>query len=578
MNKFFKELKRRNVIKSTFAYLVVSWIIIQVALAVLPTFGASEAVVQVIIIVLAIGLPIWIIISWIYDITPEGFEKTPIESEKQIYKELINKRTNAFIIVSLFIAVIVMGLKLSNVFSSDSNEQYAIAVLPFVNMSDDKEQEYFSDGISEEIINMIAHVPELKVIARTSSFSFKGKNQDVKDIGEKLKVSHILEGSVRKSGNTLRITAQLVNTSSGYHLYSETFDRELDDIFDIQDEISQNILDAIKIELLGEKKEAIFKKYTNNVEAYELYLKGKFYYNQYTKEAFLKAIDYFNEAIAIDPNYAIAYAGISYCYMTLLWFNWMPADQALPIALEAAQKSNQLDDLIAESHLAIGRIKLHHEWNIRDAKVEFKKAIAINPNDPEILVQLAFCANLTSRNEEAMEYANKAIGLDPFSLMNVWMASIASFYNGDFNNHFENGNRLIELAPDFYGGYSIIAENYMLAGQYEEALENFKIAANFVEDDYNVSCLGYVYGIMGDHDKAREIIEKLKKMDGIVLFRNHSIGHVYKALGELDTAFEYFNKAAENREGIMLWFKLNHPDLLEDPRAAEILEKINVIY
>ncbi|MFZ1560222.1 MAG: adenylate/guanylate cyclase domain-containing protein, partial [Saprospiraceae bacterium] len=192
----------------------------------------------------------------------------------------------------------------------------SIAVLPFVNMSSDTEQEYFSDGISEEIINMLAQVSELKVIGRTSSFAFKGKNMDLKIIGEQLKVTHLLEGSVRKSGNKLRVTAQLISVSDGFHLYSEKFDRELEDIFDIQDEVSLAILNAVKIKLIGQEEKAVLKRYTDNIEAYQLYLKARYYYNKYTPDAFLQAIDYLNSAIEIEPDYAIAYSSLSYCYLT----------------------------------------------------------------------------------------------------------------------------------------------------------------------------------------------------------------------------------------------------------------------
>ena len=222
-------------------------------------------------------------------------------------------------------------------------------------MSSDPEQEFFSDGISEEIINMLAQVPGLKVAGRTSSFSFKGKNQDLRLIGEQLNVNHILEGSVRKSGNKIRITAQLIKVADGYHLWSEKYDRELEDIFDIQDEISLAILNAIKIKLFGAAKEAVLKKYTDNPEAYQLYLQGRFYYNKYAgADSFNKAIDYFKAAIKIEPDYALAYAGIASSYFYLWFYNYLPPEKCLPQMKQAIQQSLQLDDEIAESHLANG--------------------------------------------------------------------------------------------------------------------------------------------------------------------------------------------------------------------------------
>src|SRR5450432_736095 len=229
-----------------------------------------------------------------------------------------------------------------------TTSQNSIAVLPFANMSSDPEQEFFSDGISEEIINMLAQVPGLKVAGRTSSFSFKGKNQDLRIIGEQLNVNHILEGSVRKSGNKLRITAQLIKVADGYHLWSEKYDRQLEDIFDIQDEIALAILNAIKIKLLAAEREVVLKRYTDNTEAYELYLRGRSFITQFSAEPISKALKYFEAAIKIEPEYALAYTGIAYCYLILWFFNHLSPEESLPGMLKAARKSLDLDEEISE--------------------------------------------------------------------------------------------------------------------------------------------------------------------------------------------------------------------------------------
>lgn len=455
----------------------------------------------------------------------------------------------------------------------------SIAVLPFVNMSSDPEQEYFSDGISEEVINMLAQVPKLKVMGRTSSFAFKGKNMDLKLIGEQLNVGYLLEGSVRKSGNKLRITAQLINIADGTQMFSEQFDRELKDIFDIQDEISANILETIKIKLLGEAKEAVLKKYTDNIEAYQLYLKGKFYYNKYNKEAFLKAIDYFNEAVAIDPNYAIAYTGISYSYYTLSYWLWLPTNQSLPFAIKAAEKSIQLDDQIAETHLAIGRLKMLYEWNVRDALVAYKKAMAINPNNPEIYHQLVLVSLIHSNFEDAIKYAEEARRLDPFSIMNLWFTAIPYMYL-DSDKAIAVCQEMIDLDPDFFGGHLWLGEVYMQQlGQYEDAIIEYKLAVGLENGPNSLSALGVCYARLEDYDKAMGIIEELKKIEGIEHSGNFYIGWVYEALGQWDSAFEYFYKAIKNREGMVLWIKFNvSPEFLEDPRFKEFEEKMNIVY
>ena len=379
MSKFIEELKRRNVVKSTIAYLVVAWILLQVFTVLLPIVDAPEWILKGITLLLAIGLPIWIIVSWVYDITPQGLEKTNDNSKNDLSRHATNKRLNAFIISSLSIAVVVMGLKISGVFSSNSHN-YSIAVLPFVNMSNDVEQEYFSYGISEDIINILAQVPNLKVIGRTSSFVFKGQNMNRNDIAEQLGVSHILDGSVRRSGNKLRITAQLINMEYHTEMFSEQFDRELKDGFDIQDEISENILSAVKIKLLGEKKEDILKNGTENVEAYQLLLKGRYHYNKMNPNDLMKAIEYFKSAIALDPNYSLAYAEIASCYGDAYAFKYLPKEKSYTQSRNAAEKAMQLDSNSAESHLAIGRIKLWFELDFTSASQELKKVLKINPN------------------------------------------------------------------------------------------------------------------------------------------------------------------------------------------------------
>jgi TolB-like protein len=285
---------------------------------------------------------------------------------KTSYANQVNKIANVIkeIIGSLknpFPAVRNNDMNISEV----NTEAYeSIAVMSFANMSSDPEQEFFSEGISEEIINMLAQVPGLKVAGRTSSFSFKEKNQDLRLIGEQLSVKYILEGSVRKSGNKLRITAQLIKVSDGYHLWSGKYDRELEDIFELQDEISLAILDAIKIKLLGKAKEAVLKKYTENPDVYQLYLQGRFYYNLWSGlESFNKAIDYFRAAIKKEPDYALAYAGIATSYFYLWFLNILPPEKCLPHMKQAAQQSLRLDNEIAESHLAMGYMKMYYEWD-----------------------------------------------------------------------------------------------------------------------------------------------------------------------------------------------------------------------
>jgi adenylate cyclase len=452
----------------------------------------------------------------------------------------------------------------------------SIAVLPFENMSNDPEQEFFSDGMSEEIINMLAQVPGLKVAGRTSSFTFKGKNQDMRTIGKQLNVSHILEGSVRKSGNKIRITAQLIKVADGYHLWSEKYDRQLEDIFDIQDEISLAILNAIKIKLFGAAKEAVLKKHTDNPEAYQLYLQGLFYYNKWAgADNFNKAIDYFKAAIKIEPDYALAYYYIASSYGTLSFYNYLPPEKCLPQMNQATQQFLKFADESAEKHLALADM----ESDFAAATIEFKKAIELNPNNADAHVSFAIHMAFGGNYTEAIKNASIAHNLDPFSLINNYRIAIVYWMDGDYEKALEYGRRLVELEPGFYGGHVIIGFGLEGLKRYKEAVPEIEMAVNQNYVSATLLRLGLIYGLIGEKAKAREVLDKMENLRSTQWVGNYDIGVVYMAMGEFDEAFQYFEKAIEKQEGLMSFLKYtirNFPKFEQDPRTKPLLDKIGL--
>jgi adenylate cyclase len=458
----------------------------------------------------------------------------------------------------------------------------SIAVLPFTNMSSDPEQEYFSDGISEEIINMLAQVAGLKVAGRISSFTFKGKNQDLRLIGTQLNVDHILEGSVRKSGEKLRITAELVNVADGYQVWSQKFDRELKDIFEIQDEISLAILKAIKIKLFGSEKEAVLKRYTDNAEAYHLYLQGRFYYNKWAgAEGFNKAIEYFRAAIKIEPDYAIAYTGIASCYLNLWIFSHLPPEQSLPQMKEAAEKSLLLDDKIAESHLTMARIKMYYEWDLSGAAHEFEKALELNSNIAEIHEQYAYCLGLTGLYPDALKHAAIAFQMEPFSLMNNNHIGLIYWMAGEYEKAIGQGRRLVELEPNFYGGHFLLGLILASLQKFEEAIPEAEIAVNQNYGTFTLSLLGLIYGAIGEKARASEVLKKMEDLRNTNAGSCYDLALVNAALGNYDTALDLFEKGLERHEGLMLYLKYSirsFPGIEQDRRVEALLEKIGVPY
>ncbi len=456
----------------------------------------------------------------------------------------------------------------------------SIAVLPFVNMSNDTDQDYFCDGLSEELLNVLSQVDSLRVAARTSSFSFKGKNVDILEIGQKLKVNSILEGSVRKSGNKLRITAQLINVEDGYHLWSERYDRELEDIFDIQDEISLAILDALKVKLLGAEKATVLKRYTDNTEAYQLYLLGRFHYNKWTGlEGYMKAVGFYNEAIKKDSEYVLAYTGLASCYLNLWFFSHLPPEESLSKMKEATFRSLEIDDEIAESHVSLARMKFWHEWDFEGADREFKRAIELNPSHAEAYEQYSMFLGITEKSAEALQYSRKAIELDPFSIMINWGTGWTYWMIGDYSLMHEQAKKLIELEPNFYGGHLILGTQMWTMGRFEEALSELTMAVAQNNGSFTLSFLGCLFGNIGNQEKAKEVLQKLNEMMGKQPVGNYDLASVYAGIGEKDFALNYLDKGLKQHEGMMVflkqWAKLI-PWYKDDPRIIALEKKIGL--
>ncbi len=456
---------------------------------------------------------------------------------------------------------------------------HSIAVLPFVNMSADAENEYFCDGLAEELLNGLSKIETLRVAARTSAFSFKGKETDIRDIGQRLGVSSILEGSVRKAGNRLRITAQLVNVADGYHLWSERYDRELKDIFDIQDEITLAIVAALKVKLIGDTKAAVLKRYTDNTEVYQLYLKGRYHYSKSTREGFRNAISFFEQAIEKDPDYAPAHAGLVNVYIFLWISGYVSPNYSVPKALEESAKALAIDDTLPESHLALGLLKAMYEWDRIGAEQEIKRAIDLNPNFADSHLQYGGLLAAMGRIEEAQREVKLAIELDPLSLLNNLYIGFIYYWMGLYDQIIEQGHRLIELEQRFFGGYWLIGIEAWARGRYEQAIGEYEKAVSLGGDQLVLSQLGCLYGISGNRAKARQVLEQFEAQATERYRGKMEFALVYAGLGDLDRAFELLNEAFEMRE-----FTLRHlesislliPGLNSDPRLSILLRRINL--
>lgn len=458
--------------------------------------------------------------------------------------------------------------------AGEKSAKNSIAVLPFVNMSADSENEYFCDGLAEEILNALARVDRLKVAARTSAFSFKGRNAKVSEIAAALNVNSVLEGSVRKSNDRLRITAQLVNAEDGYHLWSERYDRELKDIFDVQDEIALSVVDALKIKLLGNERSAVLKRYTESAEAHEYYLRGLSHFNKWTPTDFEKAIENFQRAIAIDPNYASAFAALADSFTELSFFSFSVADPG-PKARVAAERALKLDDGLAEAHNSLALIKMYFDWDYAGAESEFKRAASINPGNASVHMWYGWFLGLMGRFDESLGELNRARELDPLSAPNINAIGVVLYWSGQTEKAITQFKDVLELHPNYPVAIAFLAEAYTQKGDLSSAASTIGKLASDAMDPQALLVMGYVYARSGDRDKALFIVDEFVKRSGADYLPAINFAHIYAGLGDHEEALKWLAKACDDR---VTWVPFMRIDpklavLRSDPRFKELLKR-----
>jgi serine/threonine protein kinase/Tfp pilus assembly protein PilF len=456
----------------------------------------------------------------------------------------------------------------------------SIAVLPFVNMSSDPENEYFGDGLAEELINALTKLKGLHVAARTSAFTFRGRETDVREIGRQLNVSNVLEGSVRRAGNRLRIMAQLINIADGYHLWSERYDREMDDIFTIQDEITNAIVEQLKVELIGEEKETIVKRYTENLEAYDLYLKGIYYRNKLTQDGFERSIECFDKAIAEDPHFALAYAGMADSYWLSSFWGNLPPRQTYPKAREAAEKAIEIDDTIGQAHASLAAIHTFYDWDWKAAEREFKRALELVPDSPYTHVYYSYYLNLMRRYDAAVAQAKKGQELDPLSgfcnthfAHRLWQARRYDEAIEEFQNW------LVVEPNDWFSHHHIshlYLEKSMIKKGIAEIDKSLELSGGVPMNVANAAMTHYRYG---DKEVAGRLFDSLRQRASSEYIQPMCFVYIHLARGETDQAFEWTKKAHEERDSFLPWHRVSPMGWMgfpSDPRINELLDRLGL--
>jgi TolB-like protein len=462
--------------------------------------------------------------------------------------------------------------------SSSGIPKKSVAVLPFVNMSNDPEQEYFSEGIAEEILNSLAHLNDLKVAGRTSSFQFKGKNIDLREVGHKLGVTTVLEGSVRKQNNRLRVTVQLINVEDGFHLWSERYDREMDDIFAIQDDVALAITEKLKITLLETEKAIITKNPTDNKEAYDLYLKGRFYWNR-RGPGLKKGLEYFLKAAQLDPEFSLAHAGIADTYALFGFYSVLPPHQVVPKAKEAAEKAIRSDPARVEPYALLAFVTTFYDWNWAEADKQFQKAISINPGyAPSHYWYSNYLSWVPRDYFNSTEEAFKAIELEP--LISHSHNTLSSVYvcSGKYEEALTAGQTAVEIDANSFLSYSGLCMALHGLGRYEEAIETIKLAVDISgRHQYPFLQMCWLYAAIDNIPEVQKILDELISRSKTEYISGVSLGVAAYYSKNYDKAVQYFEQAFEERASLLPSTNV-YPFfgfLKTDPRFQTFIKRMN---
>ena len=462
---------------------------------------------------------------------------------------------------------------------SGQNEknQPSIAIMPFINMNRDEENEFFSDGITEDIITALSKLKRLRVAARSSAFQFKNKTPELREIGQRLKVNSVLMGSVRRAGKRLRITVQLCSIMDGYEIWSERYDRVSEDIFDIQDEISQAVVNALKVKLLENQKKQMAKRYTENVEAYNLYLKGRFYWNKRAPDAIKKAKDSFKQALIKDPNYALAHSGLADCYAALVLSNEiLPPKQIMPESRRAALKALEIDSTLAEAYASLAFGKVLYDWDWKGAENDLKRATDLNPAYASAFFwQAIFVLVGTGRTIEAEAAARRAIEIDPISPTINIGPPLVLFFQREYQRAIEESKKVIELDPDYPYAHLFLGRSYIQQGEYEKGFASIDKAKLLT---FREGHLGYGYAVSDRPEDAQKLLTELAEKSRPEHIAAYQIALIYSGLGENDRAFEWLEKACEQHSPQLVWLKLSpeFEPLHSDLRWNKLLTRLGL--
>jgi len=579
---FFAELKRRNVYKVAVAYAVVGWLLAQIATQIFPFLEIPNWVVRLVIVLIAIGFPIALVIAWAFEATPEGIKRT---QDVDLAGERVPKK-HTWIYVVVIGAAFSIGLffvgrySVRNTASAARTELSAksIAVLPFDNLSRDPDNAFFAEGVQDEILTRLAKVADLKVIARTSTQKFKSAPENLPDIAKQLGALNVLEGSVQKVNDQVRVNVQLINALTNAHLWAEIYDRKLTDIFAVESDIAKTIADTLQAKLTGSEKTAISKEPTANTEAYELYHKGRSLWGKRTGDNIPKAIGFYEQAITRDSNYALAYAGLSAAYILSPFYAGADRHEANSKAKEAALKALGLDPNLAEAHLALGKVLFFSEIDLAGAMREYKRAIELKPNDADAHHWYSNdTLSALGQFEEAIAEGKRSVELDPLSIVINVDLGVTFYYAHRYDDAARQLRKTLEIDPtSFYTHYNL-GILLQVTGDLSGAIAEYEKAKQLNDNAYVSTLWAVAKAHAGDQDAARRMLSELDKISQ----QHEVVGYLrallYLSLNNKDEALRWLEQGYEERDGSNISTIKVDPlldSLHGDPRFEALVQKV----
>jgi adenylate cyclase len=577
---FFAELKRRNVYKVAIAYGVVAWLLMQIASQIFPFFEIPNWAVRLVVLLLVIGFPVAIILAWAFELTPEGLKRTEVADELPRKSE----QKRAWIYVVIIAGAVAAGLFFFGRYTSSKRgaemSEKSIAVLPFENRSEDKANAYFAEGVQDEILTRLSKIADLKVTSHTSTQHYKSVPENLAEIAKQLGVAHILEGSVQKSGDAVRVNVQLIKAANNSHVWAETFDRKLTDIFSVESDVAKAIADQLRAHITRQEEQVIAAKPTKNIEAYDAYLRGRYFWNKRTSDGIKHAIEHFQQSIERDPDFALGHAGLADSYIALTFYNFAAPHETMPKAKESAIKALALDNTLAEAHASLAHILMNYDWNWSAAEKEFKRSIELKPDYATAHEWYAIhYLTATGRLEEAVQEMKKALELEPASLvMNTFMGATL-YYAGRYDEAIDQCRRTIEMDPNFTVAHWHLGLAYEQKQVLDAATEEFKKAISLSEGSPLMkAALGRAYAKSQKKHEANEILNELNELSKQHYVSAYEVATIYVALGNNEQVFQLLEEAYAEHSFHLVYLNVSpqFKPVSSDRRFQNLVQRIGL--